>query len=309
MNTIERARNRWREILPQLGIETRFLQNRHGPCPLCGGRDRYRFDDKDGSGSYYCHQCGAGAGLILIRKLNNWDFKTACDKIDEIIGRDSSETPRQKQAADQAKEKARRLARINRTLSQARDTQIVAAFLKSKRLAITSTELRGHPDCEYFDDGRLIGRFPAIVAPIRSADGEFVSAAVLYGSRAPEPRKKFLPKVETINGAAVRLYAPENGHLWVAEGIATAMAARQLFGTPTWSLLSANGIKSWSPPDGITRVTVYADNDENYTGQAAAYDFARRLRSAGTAVDVMMPNAVGTDFADLLPDLQEHGLC
>jgi putative DNA primase/helicase len=48
MNTIERARHRWREILPRLGIETRFLVNKHGPCPLCRGKDRFRFDDRDG---------------------------------------------------------------------------------------------------------------------------------------------------------------------------------------------------------------------------------------------------------------------
>jgi hypothetical protein len=66
MNTIERARGRWREILPQLGVETRFLTNQHGPCPICGGKDRFRFDDRDGSGSYYCNQCGPGPGLVLI---------------------------------------------------------------------------------------------------------------------------------------------------------------------------------------------------------------------------------------------------
>ena len=54
--TMTRARGRWREILPRFGIAGRFLQNRHGPCPLCGGKDRYRFDDRDGSGSVsYTH--------------------------------------------------------------------------------------------------------------------------------------------------------------------------------------------------------------------------------------------------------------
>ena len=77
--TIERAQHRWREILPLFGIGTGFLVNRHGPCPLCGGRDRFRFDDKDGSGSYFCNQCGAGVGIILIRKLRGWGFKEACD--------------------------------------------------------------------------------------------------------------------------------------------------------------------------------------------------------------------------------------
>src|SRR3981189_3568642 len=93
MNTIGRARHRWAEILPQLGVDIRFLTNRHGPCPICGGRDRYRFDDRDGSGSYYCHQCGARSGLLLVRKLHGWDYKTACDKVDEIIGIGDSAEP------------------------------------------------------------------------------------------------------------------------------------------------------------------------------------------------------------------------
>jgi putative DNA primase/helicase len=85
MNTVERARGRWHEILPQLGIDARFLRNKYGPCPICGAKDRLRFDDKDGSGSYYCNQCGAGTGLILIRKLHGWDHKTAWDEVDKIM--------------------------------------------------------------------------------------------------------------------------------------------------------------------------------------------------------------------------------
>src|SRR5215472_13929211 len=87
--TIERARHRWREILPQLGVETRFLTNRQGPCPMCGGKTRFRFDDKNGEGTYYCNRCGAGVGVILIRKLRGWDHATACREIDKVIGTDS----------------------------------------------------------------------------------------------------------------------------------------------------------------------------------------------------------------------------
>src|SRR3954452_16309244 len=87
LNTIERARHRWREILPQLGIDTRHLVNKHGPCPVCRrGKDRFRFDDRDGTGSYFCSQCGAGTGIIMVRKLHGWDHKTACDEIDKILG-------------------------------------------------------------------------------------------------------------------------------------------------------------------------------------------------------------------------------
>jgi hypothetical protein len=47
---------------------------------------RFRFDDRDGTGSYYCNQCGPGTGLLMIRKLKDWDHKTACDAVDKIIG-------------------------------------------------------------------------------------------------------------------------------------------------------------------------------------------------------------------------------
>src|SRR5262249_61224385 len=93
MSTIDRAEGRWQEILPLLGIATRFLHNRHGPCPIGGGKDRFRFDDKHGSGSYYCNQCGAGVGLILVRKLRGWDHKTACAEIDKIIGNIAAAPP------------------------------------------------------------------------------------------------------------------------------------------------------------------------------------------------------------------------
>src|SRR3954447_5369817 len=116
--TVERARGRWREILPQLGVDTRFLVNQHGPCPLCGGRDRYRFDDRDGSGSYYCNQCGAGVGVILVRKLHGWDHKTACNEIDKIIGACSG--PSEAIVAATPDGSAKRSAAVTRLLSQSR---------------------------------------------------------------------------------------------------------------------------------------------------------------------------------------------
>jgi len=52
------AAGRWPEILPALGIPAEALTRRHGPCPGCGGRDRFRFDDRDGTGSWFCNGGG-----------------------------------------------------------------------------------------------------------------------------------------------------------------------------------------------------------------------------------------------------------
>src|SRR3954447_2496690 len=152
--TLERARHRWREILPQLGIETRFLSNKHGPCPLCGGKDRYRFDDKDGTGSYYCGQCGAGVGIIMLRKKHRWDFKTACDEIDRIIGVDAAPiaTPAPKKPDE------KRAEAIRRELAQAVDPAVVDSYLGRRGITARSPVLRGRARCPYFNDDRqLVG--------------------------------------------------------------------------------------------------------------------------------------------------------
>jgi putative DNA primase/helicase len=139
--TVERARNRWREILPQLGIETTFLSNRHGPCPLCGGRDRYRFDDPDGTGSYFCNQCGAGSGLILVRKLHGWDHKTACGVIDKIIGSGAYAAPTNG-SDNRRSDTENRAASVTRLLSDVRHPGVVSHYLIKRGVSVISTILQ-----------------------------------------------------------------------------------------------------------------------------------------------------------------------
>ena len=72
---------------PSLGVPESYLSGKHGPCPLCGeGKDRFRFDDREGRGTWICSQCGAGDGMELAMRFTGLGFAEVASKIDDIIG-------------------------------------------------------------------------------------------------------------------------------------------------------------------------------------------------------------------------------
>lgn len=78
----------WQRILPAFGIDAQHLRNQHGPCPGCSGRDRFRFDDKDGRGTWYCGGGGNpthGDGYALLSHVHGWDNSRAFREVQEWL--------------------------------------------------------------------------------------------------------------------------------------------------------------------------------------------------------------------------------
>ena len=69
------------------------------------------------------------------------------------------------------------------------------------------------------------------------------------------------PWPAALEGAACRLHEPIDGRLVVAEGIATALAAAELFKLPAWAAMTAWGLERFEPPPGLTELFIAGDND------------------------------------------------
>ena len=65
------AAGRWPEIITAFGISALALSGKHGPCPGCGGKDRFRYAGGD-NGRFFCGQGGVvtgGDGFSLLEHM------------------------------------------------------------------------------------------------------------------------------------------------------------------------------------------------------------------------------------------------
>ena len=112
----DRAQGRWSGILPVLGIGKSFLTGKHGPCPLCGGTDRWRWDNLEGRGTWICSKCGAGDGISLVMQRNGWDFREAARQIETVLGSALEDPPRRERSDRDKREAMNNLWRLSKAV-------------------------------------------------------------------------------------------------------------------------------------------------------------------------------------------------
>ncbi len=304
IKTVDACKNKWRSLLPAFGVSEKVLNGKHQPCPLCGGKDRFRFDDKDGTGSYFCSGCGAGNGFDLLGKLKGWDFKTCSDELDKIVGRYQPDKPRQQIDQDKLRQA------MNNTWGGAQaltGIDPVTKYLENRaiNLARHVQDIRYHPNLNYHHEANRYTSHPAMIAKFTGPDGKPSSIHRTYldplGKKADVPIVKRMMAGKTAKGGAVRLFAVKDDTLGIAEGIETALAAAQIKRIPVWAALDAGKMMQWEPPEGVQNILIFADNDSNYAGQSAAYALANRLCTVGNYVSVIVqtPPMIG-DWNDYL---------
>ena len=65
----------WLNILNNLCGDIAYKKAQ--PCPACGGKDRFTFDDLEGRGTYVCRGCGSGDALSLVVKVYSVNARQA----------------------------------------------------------------------------------------------------------------------------------------------------------------------------------------------------------------------------------------
>ena len=246
------AAGRWKSIVtslaPQLGLAIERLPH-HVSCPVHGGVDGFRlFKDFDETGGSVCNTCGIqNDGYATLMWVNGWDFKTTHRAIHDMLLGDRANQYRPPVAPPQVvkKEVEVDVQSIRDSLnhvwkhsiplssSEARPARMYLANRGIRQIdyrKIDSNMIRFAPLLEYYEEGKLLNKYPAIVTMVCDSDGRPSTVHRTYitdsGTKAPIPSPKKMMRhcADNLFGA-MRITVQGNSKvLAVTEGIETALA-------------------------------------------------------------------------------------
>ena len=265
-DTVKQACGHWPRILPALGMKV--IKNRHQACPVCGGADRFRFDDKEGRGTWFCNQCGAGDGLKLVEKVFGISAPEAARKVNAVTGHLPPVAPEVIAAADAGTEADRKAAAALavRLLEKTRPATGNAyltrkGFAGRECLTLTTSH----------KTGGVAYRAGDVVVPLYDGTGALVNLQLINA----EGLKRTL-KGGQVKGACHLIDGQKQAgkRLWIAEGYATALSVHHLTGETVMVALSSVNLLSLASlarsKHPACQIILAADRDLNGTGQTKA---------------------------------------
>lgn len=264
--TVKQACGHWSRILPALGVKV--IKNRHQACPVCGGSDRFRFDDKEGRGTWFCNQCGAGDGLKLVEKVFGVSASEAAGKVDAVTG-NLPPVALEVIAAAEAETEADRKAAAALAVKLMEKTRPA-----SGNAYLTRKGFPGH-ECVMLmathKTGGVTFRAGDMVVPLYDNAGALVNVQLINS----DGLKRTL-KGGAVKGACHTIEGKKQAgkRLWVAEGYATALTVHHLTGETVMVALSSVNLLSLASlarqKHPACQIVLAADRDLNGNGQSKA---------------------------------------
>lgn len=264
--TVKQACGHWPRILPALGVKV--IKNRHQSCPVCGGSDRFRFDDKEGRGTWFCNQCGAGDGLKLVEKVFGVTPSEAAGKVNAVTGNLSPVAP-EVIAVAEAETVADRKAAAG----------LAAKLMEKTRPATSNAYLtrKGFHALECLTltaihkTGGVMFRAGDVVVPLYDDTGALVNLQLINA----DGLKRTL-KGGQVKGACHVIEGKKQAgkRLWIAEGYATALTVHHLTSETVMVALSSVNLLSLASlarqKSPACQIVLATDRDLNCDGQSKA---------------------------------------
>jgi hypothetical protein len=310
---IDRARAvRIEDETARRGIKLVGRIDRCGPCPQCGGHDRFGVNIK--KQLWNCRGCGKGGDVIaLVQFLDDCDFREAVECL-------TGERAPQREIKHLAPERPRDDDERNKRIAAAILKGIVPllgtpgeAYLRNIRKINTDAivdvlerddAIGWNPQVFFRSPGHLLdGKYiGAIIATMTDAVTAEPTGAISRTYLDPEGHK--LGKAKTLGSprGIVRLSADEDvlEGLHIAEGIETALTGMANFSLrPMWASGDRMLMSSFPVLSGIEALTIIADNDRSGDGEKAARKAESRWLAAGQEVRLLRSDDYG-DLNDII---------
>jgi len=311
-----------------------------GPCPKCGGVDRFSINVS--KGKWNCRgSVGGSSRISMVMHITGRDFLSAGEMLAgeppprgrgrELTAEEKAEWEKAKRESEEKAER-RKLAEQIRAKERSQSAQQV--WMDSVPIAGTLAEqylvkrgipvppqgwpgvLRFHGSLDYELD-RSRQPMPAMVALVQDVAGE--PTAVWQEYLNPKTAGKAdvaNPKLGRgpTTGGAIRI-GGESSRIGGAEGVVTALAAWTIirYSYPVWSFTSTAGMSAFEPPLSIEHITGWYDGDlpvrDKSSGEIrmppglkAWRLLEARCREFGVSTDERRPPRDG-DWMDVLKEL------
>src|SRR3984957_5337542 len=295
------------------GIKLVGWVDRCGPCPQCGGKDRFSINPR--KQVFLRRRCAARGNIIaLVRFLDGCGFLEA---LEYLTG---ERAPAPSRPAPAATDALRDDDRDARALILARQIAFELrpilgspgeTYLRDARKIVTSaiedvlerTDGVGWHPAVYFNEpghalhGRKLGAIIAVMTNMITA----TPTGAISRTYIHEGRK--LGKAKTLGSPAGIIRLSEDADvlegLHIAEGLETALAGMSIGLRPMWAAGSTALMAKFPVLSGVEALTVIVDHDANAAGERAARELEARWLDAGREVRLLRSDDYG-DLNDII---------
>lgn len=238
-----KAQGLWADtIFPRFNIDVRFKKKT--PCPACGGRDRFRYDDKNGNGDYICQHCGAGDGFSLIQKCTHLSFPDTIAEVAAIVGLDATSNitdadrekwRKEKELRDKEQRELER--KLQENIARKAESTFRNAYQGEFSLYLKNKQVDKDPKIKITHDGNLL-------IPAYDEHGKMWNVQTI----TPDGQKLFIQESGGRTGGCFFMIGEVQPDLYdahiicIAEGYATGMSIHMATGHPVALSFVANNL-------------------------------------------------------------------